>query len=135
MDNFGMAACHPAEMDENGNPRRDLWPPQDRTALPTNENNPIQKLLWISVTPGILCLRTISLWKIESTYTGVLIIAVSYQKTGQNLMHVIETKDNYGKPIRNTPVIIRDKKNYFDLKWSETILPLYNIHNFILKES
>lgn len=27
MDNFGMTACHPAEKDENGNPRGDLWPP------------------------------------------------------------------------------------------------------------
>lgn len=50
-------------------------------------------------------------------------------------MNVIETKDIQGKPIRNTPDIIRDKKNYFDLKCSETILLLYNIHNFILKES
>lgn len=50
-------------------------------------------------------------------------------------MHVIETKDNQWKPIYKTPVIIRDKKNYFDLKWSKTILPLYNIHNFMLKES
>lgn len=56
-------------------------------------------------------------------------------KTGENLMNVIETKDNQGKPIRNTPDIIRDKKNYFDLKCSETILPFYNIHNFILEES
>lgn len=56
-------------------------------------------------------------------------------KTGENLMHVIETKNNQGKPIRNTPVIIRDKKIYLDLKCSETILLLYNIHNFILKES
>lgn len=55
-------------------------------------------------------------------------------KTGENLMHVIQTKNNQGKPIRNTPVIIRDKENYFDLKCSETILLLYNIHNFILKE-
>lgn len=80
MENFGMIACHPDEKDEKGNPRRDLWPPQDGTALPNNENNPIQKLLWMSVTPGILCLRTISLWPIESTYTAVLIIAFSYQK-------------------------------------------------------
>lgn len=125
MDNFGMTACHPAEKDENGNPRRDLWPPQDGTALPTNENNPIQKLLWMSVTPGIFWLKTISLWLIEATYTAFLIIAFSYQQTGQNLMHVIETKDNQGKPIHKTPVINRDKKNYFDLKWSKTILPLY----------
>lgn len=80
MENFGMIACHPDEKDEKGNPRRDLWPPQDGTAFPTDENNSIQKLLWMSVTPGILCLRTISLWPIESTYTAVLIIAFSYQK-------------------------------------------------------
>lgn len=126
-----MIACHPDEKDEKGNPRRDLWPPQDGTTLPTDENNPIQKLLWMSVTPGmleddILVTNRINIHRCSN-------YCLQLPKTGENLMHVIETKNNQGKPIRNTPVIIRDKKIYLDLKCSETILLLYNIHNFILK--
>lgn len=111
-----MTACHPDEKDEKGNPRRDLWPPQDGTALHTDENNPIQKLLWMSVTPGILCLKTIDIFVTNrinihrcSDY------CLQLPKTGENLMHVIETKDNQGKPIRNKPVIIRNKKKKKEL--------------------
>lgn len=45
-DNFGMTACHPAGKDENGNRRRDLWPPPEGTAPPPpDEKNPLLKLL------------------------------------------------------------------------------------------
>lgn len=40
--NFGMTACHPAYKDENGNPRRDLWPPPEGTAPPP----PYEKILF-----------------------------------------------------------------------------------------
>jgi signal recognition particle subunit SEC65 len=43
---FGMTASHPAGKNDQGEPRRDLWPPPEGHApLPAEENNPLVKLL------------------------------------------------------------------------------------------
>ena len=40
-----LTASHPAGSDEDGNPRKDLWPPPEGTMCPlTEENNPLFKL-------------------------------------------------------------------------------------------
>ena len=44
--NFQMTANHPAGQDENGNPKKQYWPPPDGTAPARPENaNPLLKLL------------------------------------------------------------------------------------------
>ena len=43
---LGMSASHPAGNDDDGNPRKDLWPPPEGTApAPPEEKNPLVKLL------------------------------------------------------------------------------------------
>ena len=45
-DEFGLTAMHPAGTNDNGSPRKDLWPPPEGTAPPPpEEKNPLIKLL------------------------------------------------------------------------------------------
>lgn len=45
-EQFGPTASHPAEKDDNGKPRKELWPhPEGSAPLPHDENNPLVKLL------------------------------------------------------------------------------------------
>ena len=44
--NFGITAFHPAGCDANGEPRENLWPPPEHSAVPPSEGkNPLLKLL------------------------------------------------------------------------------------------
>ena len=43
---LGMSASNPAGNDDDGNPRKDLWPPPEGTApAPPEEKHPLVKLL------------------------------------------------------------------------------------------
>ncbi len=43
---LGMSACHPAGKDVNGESNKNLWPPPEGTMpAPSEENNPLTKLL------------------------------------------------------------------------------------------
>jgi hypothetical protein len=45
-EQFGLSASHPAGKYETEKPRKNLWPPPEGSAaLPTEENNPLIKLL------------------------------------------------------------------------------------------
>ncbi|KAK3104656.1 hypothetical protein FSP39_007268 [Pinctada imbricata] len=43
---FGLTACHPAGRDQEGNPKKNFWPPPEGTAPPpSDDSNPLIKLL------------------------------------------------------------------------------------------
>ena len=45
-ENFAITALHPAGSDEEGQPRKDLWPPPDGSADPiSDERGPLVKML------------------------------------------------------------------------------------------
>ena len=120
---FQMSACHPAGSDENGEPRKDLWPPPEGTApAPPDDTNPLIKLL-MDVSESEHSLHEDHL---------LLTNRINLHRCSDYCLRQPKNKNNNssekicrlefgstsspGKPLRNSPAIVKDKNSCLRLE-------------------
>ena len=115
---FGMTASHPAGCDENGNARKDLWAPPEGTAPPpSEENNPLIKLLSeigstqeSLLNDHILLTNKINIHKCSD-------FCWKKNKKGDKVCRMeFGTEREPGKPLREIPAIVNDKNGCLRLE-------------------
>ena len=114
---FGMTASHPAGCDEEGKPRKDMWPPPEGTAPPPpEERNPLVKLLTdISDTQESLLEDHILLTNRVNMHRCSDYCLRSRQ--GQKVCRMeFGTDLNPGKELRDEPAIVKDKNGCLRLE-------------------
>ena len=108
---FGMTATHSAGTDDNGNPRKDLWPPPEGTAAQIQEeDNPLAKLLHeIAVTQAdvandhLLLCNKINLYRCSD-------FCLKKNRRGEKICRLkFGQEGSAGKPLRDSPAIVKDK--------------------------
>jgi len=116
-EQFGLTASHPAGKDDNGKPRKDLWPPPEGSApLPPDEKNPLVKLLMdVSLSQETLLedhLLLTNRFNIHRCSDYCL-----SKSGGQKLCRLeFGSESKPGKPIRDIPAIVKDKNGSLRLE-------------------
>ena len=113
-DEFGLTAMHPAGTDDNGSPRKDLWPPPEGTAPPPpEEKNPLIKLLMgvCSSQETLLEDHLLLTNRINMHRCSDYCLQPSKSKRSAEKICRMEfgTESNPGKQIREKPAIVKDK--------------------------
>jgi hypothetical protein len=120
---FGMTACHPAGKDEDGDPRKDLWPPPEGSAPPPPEKtNPLVKLLMdVSASQESLLedhLLLTNRMNIHRCSDYCLRNPRNQKSSGSNKVCRMEFGDTSspGKPTRASPALVKDKNGLLRLE-------------------
>jgi hypothetical protein len=108
---FGMTASHPAGTDENGNPRKDLWPPPEGTVPPTpDDDNPLLKLLCEAATTQEELLNDHLLMTNKVNIHSCSDFCWKKNRAGEKVCRMeFGTEKHPGKSLREEPAIVHDK--------------------------
>ena len=120
-----MSACHPAGKDQDGLPRKDLWPPPEGSApAPPEEKNPLIKLLMdVSESQSTLLedyLLLSNRVNIHRCSDYCLVAPRSKKESLSNKICRMEfgTLSSPGKPLRDIPALVKDRNGSLRLEMS-----------------
>ena len=120
--NFKMTASHPAGVDENGQPRKDFWPPPEGSAEPpSEEQNPLFKLFMdISKNQQTILedhLLLTNKINIHRCSDYCLRKPKQHKRVNEKVCRMeFGTPSNPGKTLRTSPAIVKDKNGSLRLE-------------------
>jgi len=116
---LGMFASHPAGNGDDGNPRKDLWPPPEGTApAPPEEKNPLVKLLMDTSSSQDSLLEDYLLLtnRINIHRCSDYCLRQRGPRKEKTCRMEFGTLSSPGKELRNKPTIVRDKNKSMRLE-------------------